>query len=136
MYRTRRNRFRVHSEEARGTCGCDRNPLDLDLCMEISIGGSNGGQKCTPPGGLNSFIFMQISEADLKGGEGHSPPQGAKFFQFHAVFRKFWQNYMLASLHHPQRKNPILIRESTRHSVYKQFTYLFNTQKHMHIIKN
>ena len=25
-----------------------------------------------------------------------SPPRGPKFFQFHAVFGKFWQNRMLA----------------------------------------
>ena len=35
--------------------------------------------------------------ADLRGGAGDvRPPWGSKFFQFHAVFGKFWQNRMLA----------------------------------------
>ena len=32
------------------------------------------------------------------GGRGEGHPPGSKFFQFHAVFRKFWQNRMLAPL--------------------------------------
>ena len=31
------------------------------------------------------------------------PPRGSKFFQFHAVFGKFWRNRMLAP---PPRRNP------------------------------
>ena len=31
-------------------------------------------------------------------GKGRVPPWGTKFFQFHAVFGKFWQNRMLAPL--------------------------------------
>ena len=33
--------------------------------------------------------------ADLGGHEGHAPPSAPKFFRFHAVFRKIWQNRML-----------------------------------------
>ena len=39
-----------------------------------------------------------------------APPWGSKFFQFHAVFGKFWQNRMLAPLPRgvgaPPRRNP------------------------------
>ena len=39
-----------------------------------------------------------------------APPWGSKFFQFHAVFRKFWRNHMLApppgELAPPPRGNP------------------------------
>ena len=42
--------------------------------------------------------------ADLRGGAGDAPPPGgSKFFRFHAVFGKFWQNRMLAP---PPRGNP------------------------------
>ena len=37
------------------------------------------------------------------------PPRGSKFFQFHAVFEKIWQNRMLAppgELAPPPRGNP------------------------------
>ena len=49
--------------------------------------------------------------ADLRGGgrEGCVPPRGPKFFQFHAVFGKIWQNRMLAppgELAPPPRGNP------------------------------
>ena len=37
------------------------------------------------------FVYVCKSVADLGG-----PPQGPKFSQFHAVFRKIWQNHMLA----------------------------------------
>ena len=30
--------------------------------------------------------------ADLRGREGRTPPRASNFFQFHAVFWKFWQN--------------------------------------------
>ena len=36
-----------------------------------------------------------FSVADLRGHEG---PPGSKFFQFHAVFGKIWQNGMLVPL--------------------------------------
>ena len=46
--------------------------------------------------------------ADLRGARG--APPGSKFFQFHAVFGKFWQNRMLApspgELAPPPRGNP------------------------------
>ena len=47
-----------------------------------------------------------FSVADLRGHEG---PPGSKFFQFHAVFGKIWQNGMLAppeELVSPPRGNP------------------------------
>ena len=34
--------------------------------------------------------------ADLGGTRGMRTPWGSKFFKFHAVFGKFWQNRMLA----------------------------------------
>ena len=34
--------------------------------------------------------------ADLRGARGMRAPSGSKFFQFHAVFGKIWQNLMLA----------------------------------------
>ena len=34
--------------------------------------------------------------ADLRGRVPRAPPEGPKFFQFHAVFGKIWQNRMLA----------------------------------------
>ena len=34
--------------------------------------------------------------ADLGGHRGRAPPWAPKFFQFHAVFGKIWQNCMLA----------------------------------------
>ena len=45
--------------------------------------------------------------ADLRGREGRPP--GPKFFQFHAVFGKIWQNHMLAppgELAPPPQGNP------------------------------
>ena len=36
---------------------------------------------------------------------GRPPPYGPKFSQFHAVFRKIWQNYMLAP---PEGWRPLL----------------------------
>ena len=38
-----------------------------------------------------------------KGCEGCMPPPQSKFFQFHAVFGKFWQNRMLVP---PPQGNP------------------------------
>ena len=44
------------------------------------------------------------SVADLGGAPpGARPPHGPKFSQFHAVFRKIWQNHMLAP---PPTGNP------------------------------
>ena len=46
------------------------------------------------------------------------PPRGSKFFQFHAVFGKFWRNRMLApppgELAPPPRGNP---RSATEHAL-------------------
>ena len=42
-------------------------------------------------------IIRPYTVADLWGGTRDvHPPMGPKFFQFHAVFGKFWQNHMLA----------------------------------------
>ena len=72
--------------------------------------------------GLNSkvcFLFEKlqfwnmgrgVAVADLMGREGCAPTCGSKFFQFHAVFGKSWQNCMLApqpgELAPPPRANP------------------------------
>ena len=42
-------------------------------------------------------IFRYIGSGGSKGGaRGTRPPRGPRFFQFHAVFGKIWQNRMLA----------------------------------------
>ena len=46
------------------------------------------------------------------GGSKGAPPNGPKFAQFHAVFRKFWQNHMLAppgGLAPPPTGNPLSV---------------------------
>ena len=41
-------------------------------------------------------VFKSIPVADLRVREGRPlSPRGSKFFQFHAVFEKIWQNRML-----------------------------------------
>ena len=54
------------------------------------------------PRGLNGIqgIQMGISSGGFRGGRARRappppPPHGPKFSQFHAVFRKIWQNHML-----------------------------------------
>ena len=54
------------------------------------------------------------------------PPRGPEFFQFHAVFGKFWQNRMLAppgELASPPRGNPgfstVIGMNKMLHSVFK-----------------
>ena len=47
---------------------------------------------------LQCSVLLQsdwLRVADLRGVQGTRTP-GSKFFQFHAVFGKFWQNHMLA----------------------------------------
>ena len=39
---------------------------------------------------------LLLAVADLRGARGTCVPRGPKFFQFHAVFGKIWQNCMLA----------------------------------------
>ena len=48
------------------------------------------------PTGMHSCSYFAV--ADLRGGTGDARPlpRGSKFFRFHAVFGKFWQNRMLA----------------------------------------
>ena len=49
----------------------------------------------SPKAGVLSQEMYSV--ADLRGGTGDArPPWGSKFFRFHAVFGKFWQNRMLA----------------------------------------
>ena len=50
-------------------------------------------------------IFVEYSVADLHSKilDARPAPWGSKFFQFHAVFGKFWRNRMLAP---PPRGNP------------------------------
>ena len=57
--------------------------------------------------------IIQSSGGSKVGRRGRVPPptRGSKFFQFHAVFWKFWQNRMLAppspgELAPPPRGNP------------------------------
>ena len=50
-----------------------RTSTKCEECHVFSSGGSKGG-----------------------GREGRAPPRGPKFFRFHAVFGKIWQNRMLA----------------------------------------
>ena len=46
---------------------------------------------------LTEDITSNLAVADLRGAWGTRPsPWGPKFFQFHAVFGKIWQNRMLA----------------------------------------
>ena len=40
-------------------------------------------------------VRVDVNSGGSKGGASLAPP-GSKFFQFHAVFGKFWQNRMLA----------------------------------------
>ena len=54
-------------------------------------------------------ISRYVQVADLGGAPGAHPPYGSKFSQFHAVFRKIWQNHMLApprGLAPPPTRNP------------------------------
>ena len=42
------------------------------------------------------FMMSWLTLADIKGGAGTPrPPHESKFFQFHADFRKCWQNRVL-----------------------------------------
>ena len=45
---------------------------------------------------LSDSSSEEFSVADLHSKILDAPPPGSKFFQFHAVFGKFWQNRMLA----------------------------------------
>ena len=46
---------------------------------------------------INILSTLMKSVADLGGARGvRPPPRAPKFFQFHAVFGKIWQNHMLA----------------------------------------
>ena len=50
-----------------------------------------------PPVQLMRSLQRAVSVADLGGRRGRAPPPRApKFFRFHAVFGKIWQNRMLA----------------------------------------
>ena len=53
--------------------------------------------------------------ADLRGVQGMPPP--SKFFQFHAVFGKIWQNLMLAPL---PRANP-----GSATAIYQLWTFIW-----------
>ena len=44
---------------------------------------------------LKQLRLVSFTVADLRGGAGDARPPGSKFFRFHAVFGKFWQNRML-----------------------------------------
>ena len=55
--------------------------------------------------------YVRISSGGSKGGARDAwAPWGSKFFQFHAVFGKIWQNHMLApsprELAPPPQRNP------------------------------
>ena len=58
---------------------------------------------------LQLFFSLFIFSGGSKGGARDARPRGRKFFQFHAVFGKIWQNRMLApprELAPPPRGNP------------------------------
>ena len=40
--------------------------------------------------------YTSVADLHSKILDARPPPRGSKFFQFHAVFGKFWQNRMLA----------------------------------------
>ena len=69
-----------------------------------------------------SIICFQASGESKGGARDARPPRGSKFFQFHAVFGKIWQNRMLApprELAPPPRGNPW----SATAGVWKQKSY-------------
>ena len=47
-----------------------------------------------------------LAVADLRGAQVTRAPLGSKFFQFHAVFEKIWENLMLAPLPPPRKLAP------------------------------
>ena len=61
------------------------------------------------PGGGVARPWRHPCSGRSKGAVGDMRPRGPKFLQFHAVFRKNWQNYMLTppgELALPPRGNP------------------------------
>ena len=56
------------------------------------LGASASGSRGRLPLGLGG-----VSGGFRGGAPGTRPPHGPKFSQFHAVFRKIWQNHMLAT---------------------------------------
>ena len=72
------------------------NIPDIDFLKDISFS-------------ITGVIAFPV--ADLRGAQGMHAPWGSKFFQFHAVFGKFWHNHMLApppprEFALPPRRNP------------------------------
>ena len=67
---------------------------------------------------FQNWFQNYIAVADLR---GRVPPWEPKFFQFHAVFGKIWQNHMLApppplgELASPPRGNPGSAAVSRQH---------------------
>ena len=58
----------------------------------------NGHMALTFGTALMTLALVQCKAIQWRIYEGarDAPPQGSKFFQFHAVFGKFWQNLMFA----------------------------------------
>ena len=68
--------------------------------------------------------FCVNSSGGSKGGARDVSPLGSKFFQFHAVFGKIWQNLMLAppgELAPTPRGNPGSATESNSSLILKYF---------------
>ena len=57
---------------------------------------SSSGLEYTPENEKLADLSNYFAVADLGGGEGHTLPRALKFFPFHTVFGKIWQNCMLA----------------------------------------
>ena len=89
------------------------------MCVCVCVGGWGGGRS----GILGEFYrkphkieTVAVSVAYPRCLEGHPPPHPpeSKFFQFHAVFGKLWENRMLApygGLTPPSRENHVSANE-------------------------
>ena len=72
---------RIKSRGWRGSRGNDDNNIvSMDAKTDTD----------THKNGINTV-------ADLRGREGRTPPPASKFFQFHAVFGRIWQNCVFTS---------------------------------------
>ena len=84
--------------------------LSIRIMAVLTIGGSKGCQGPARDQFTSKPSDLSYSSVeDLTGAQGRAPPSGPKFFQFHAVFGKMWQNRMLAPLGElapPPRGNP------------------------------
>ena len=87
-----------------------KDPVRQTFAHGLKQSGFSRTRKSGNIGIIANFVLSYISNlllylhhimsvntvADLRGARGCTPPRGPKFFQFHAVFGKCWQNRMLA----------------------------------------